>query len=109
MNFMKQGNVFKLKKEKVDSWKEWAQFLNDHASKVIPTLRQENILYEGSLLFQLDEDWYVCLFALKNNNEDSISSADLTNELNVRHREKMKECFKERVTEVSVPYFFSSK
>lgn len=103
---MHQGNVFKLKKDKVDTWKDWSAFLNNHKEEALTTLREENILYEGSLLFQMQNDWYVCLFAYTENG--LIKSANLDTELNVTHKEKMRECFEEKVGPLSIGYIFDS-
>lgn len=106
---MKQGNLFRLHKEKVDAWLEWSEYLKNHSHNVRETLQEEGIAYEGSLVFEMGGETYVCLFALKDEDVDSIRSANLDHEINIRHREVMKECFAEKVSTIAVSYFFSSK
>ncbi len=104
---MNQGNIVKLKKEKVEIWKAWALFLSQRQQDVVATLREENILYEGSLLFEIAGDWYVCLFAV--NEKDAIKGPNLDNELNIQHRQKMKECFEEKIGPASMLYLFDAR
>lgn len=58
-------------------------------------------------MFEINEEWYVCLFAV--NEKDAVKEANLDNELNVQHREKMKECFEEKIGTASVLYLFDAK
>lgn len=103
---MNQGKILKLKKEKVETWKAWALFLVQHQADVIATLREENILYEGSFLFEIAGEWYTCLFAVSE--KDAIKGPNLGNDLNIQHREKMKECFEEKIGPASMLYLFDA-
>lgn len=100
-----QGNIFKLKKDKVDEWKKWSSYLLSQKNEVIKTLVEENISFEGSFLFSSAEDIFVCMYAKPQIGEFS-KSANLEKEINKEHRNKMKECFEEKLSRIENLYFF---
>jgi hypothetical protein len=101
------GNIFKLKNEKIDEWKKWSRYLLLNKEIVEKTLEEENISFEGSFLFNYGDATFVCLYS-KTKESAEKKEANLENELNVQHREKMKECFEERVSKIENLYLFNS-
>lgn len=102
-----QGNIFKLKKDKVDEWKKWSSYLLSQEGEVTKTLVEENILFEGSFIFSSAEGTFVCLYAKPRQGEVS-KSANLEKEINKEHRNKMKECFEEKLSRIENLYFFET-
>lgn len=101
------GNIFKLKKDKVDDWKNWSQYLLSHKNIVEKTLEEESISYEGSFIFKYGDDTFVCLYA-KTNENGVKKEVNLELDINNKHREKMKECFEERISVIENLYLFKS-
>jgi hypothetical protein len=101
------GNIFKLKKDKIDTWKEWSSYLLSQKEIVETTLEEENISLEGSFLFTHNNDTFVCLYAVTKPSAGK-KEANLEKEINIKHREKMKECFEERVSGIENLYLFGS-
>ena len=99
------GNIFKLKRDKVDEWKSWSLYLLSHEDTVEKTLAEENISFEGSFLFTYNNDTFVCLYS-KTNESSVKKEANLELEINLKHREKMKECFEERIGKIENLYLF---
>jgi hypothetical protein len=102
------GNIFRLKKDKVDEWKNWSNYLLSQREVVEKTLKEEHISFEGSFLFTHNNDTFVCLYSKVIENK-SKEQANLELEINQKHREKMKECFEERISKVENLYLFNSK
>lgn len=46
------------------------------------------------------------VFMLKNKKNTNIQKANLSREINIKHREKMKECFEERISKIENLYYF---
>lgn len=99
------GNIFKLKKEKVEEWRKWSAHLIAHEAEVRETLREEHMLFEGSFIFSQQEESYVCLYG---KHDGAPSPTNLERELNRTHREKMKECFEERIGKIENLYYFEA-
>lgn len=101
------GNIFKIKKNKIEEWRNWSTHLLLNKDVVEKTLTEENISFEGSFLFTYADDTFVCLYT--KTNEDSIKmKANLELEINSKHKEKMEECFEERVSKIENLYLFKS-
>lgn len=102
-----QGNIFKIRKHKVEEWKKWASYLISQKKLVAETLEEENVSLEGSFLFSQGEDTLVCLYSVEKNDVNK-KEANLEKEINVKHREKMKECFEEKISKIENLYLFES-
>jgi hypothetical protein len=101
------GNIFKLKKDKIDEWKNWSQYLLSHKDIVEKTLTEENVSFEGSFLFTHSDNTFVCLYT-KTNENGVKKDANLEGDINTKHREKMKECFEEKISKIENLYLFRS-
>lgn len=100
------GNIFKLHPEKVQTWLDWASYLKEHNEDVVISLEEEDLSFEGSFSFKMSEDVYVCLYAMPR--DIGVKPTNLEREINRLHREKMKECFSERVSSLTDLYFFAT-
>lgn len=58
-----KGNIFKLKKDRIDEWGNWAKYLESQKKEVLMSLEEENISFEGSFIFEINNEKYVCLYA----------------------------------------------
>jgi hypothetical protein len=83
-----KAKLFKVKEGKLELWREWCAFLNQHTEEVLETLGQERVSRESCLLFLLNDTYYVVgmseWFATPVKSDDR--------ELNVKHRAMLTEC-----------------
>lgn len=81
-------------------WTSWCMELAQHGSEIEETLREEGLLWEGCVTFQIREAWYVALSA---NTKGQPASTE--REINKKHREMLRECLGERVQAETLYYF----
>lgn len=84
--------LFKIKKDKIQTWKDWCISLQKKFSKeAIETLKEEGLESEFYTVFEIKGDFYTLAggYRLKNG-----STSD--RELNKMHNDKKKECFEEK-------------
>jgi len=97
------STLFKIKKGKLATWLEWCAYLNNEKETAVETLREENILFEGSMHFKIHDDDYVLLYA--SHTGDPLPATD--REINKLHKEKKYECF-ELISKQKSNYFFTA-
>lgn len=51
--------LFKVKKDKEDSWRKWCVYLVNNKKEVIETLKEENAVYERCLMYEREGEYYV--------------------------------------------------
>jgi len=99
-----KANLFRLHKDKVTAWREWAEYLESHVVEVKETLEEENLNWEGCVIFTVHDETYVLLSAhQKEGTEEKVATI---RDINERHRAKMRECFVERIENREVLYYF---
>jgi len=99
--------LFKVKKDKLQAWKDWCKTLSTEFKKEsLETLKEENLLFEGCLVFPVGNDSYVIGYTLENN--DGVKPTNLDRDLNKKHLEKRKECL-EFISRGESEYFMNLK
>lgn len=97
--------LFKIKEGKLNVWKDWCKLLStEFKDEALKTLKEENLLLEGCLVFPVDKEFYVVGYTLENNG--GVKPTNLTNDLNRKHLEKRKECL-ELVSRGESEYFLA--
>jgi len=74
--------IFKIKEGKIQQWKDWCIFLNEHKPEVLETLKEEKVTRECAVL-RGDTVFYFMI-------GEGHPSSDT--ELNIQHRKNVKEC-----------------
>lgn len=91
--------LFKLKKGKEGKWLAWCLLLmTDHKEEAIKTLEEENVLFEGGALLELDGKKYVVGMT----NGDA-KPTNMNRELNKKHKEVVKDCL-EYIKDLEINY-----
>jgi L-rhamnose mutarotase len=86
--------IFKLKKGKVGEFKEWAEVLKTELyDEAIASLAEENCTHEIFELFQVNDEFYI----VAHMEGENILPSNPEKEINIRHREVMKECIEKKI------------
>jgi hypothetical protein len=101
---MNEAYIFKIKENKLDTWKNWELELMKRKSEALETIIEEGEIFEGSFIFEIKGDWYVMLYGY--NEEELLPATD--KEINNKHKLIKKECL-ERVTTAHSGYFLFDK
>ncbi|MEK7552246.1 MAG: DUF6176 family protein [Patescibacteria group bacterium] len=84
-------SLFKVKEGKLQVWKDWCKLLStEFKDEALKTIKEENLLLEGCLVFPVGKDFYVVGYTLEN--AGGVKPTNLDNNLNKKHLEKRKEC-----------------
>jgi hypothetical protein len=75
--------LFKVVEGKYNGWKSWCDFLSNHQTEAEATMCEENCVYERSVVYARDGDYYVVGTA---DFDGSPKMANLGVELNVQHQ-----------------------
>jgi hypothetical protein len=94
------GALFKIKENKLETWKSWELFLMQNKSQVVDTLIEEKMLMEGSMTFEIEKENYVILFGY--HEEPLLPTTE--KEINIKHKATKKECL-EYVGKINPGYF----
>lgn len=87
-NFMKNV-LFKVKSKKQNIWRSWCAYLIAHQQEAEETMREENCVYERSIMYEREGEFYVVgTSAFKGD----FKPANLSIELNIKHHEAKVEC-----------------
>lgn len=81
--------LLKVKEGKLKQWKDWCNFLMSEMDTVKKTLVQENAIGEYGILFKVGDDYYV--YGGTDYRDEPIK-ADMSIELNRKHKEVVTEC-----------------
>ncbi len=81
--------LFKLKKEKLEIWKNWLSELQSNP-ETLNTLKEEKMLFEFYSVFEIDENYY----CFAGGEGEFKKSSD--KQINIKHNEIKKECFEEK-------------
>ncbi len=81
--------VFKIKEGMQNDWKSWCSFLHDRQLEAEETMREENCVYERSLMYERDGNYYMVGTA---DFDGSPKKANLDVELNVQHQKAKQDC-----------------
>lgn len=83
-----KGKIFKIKKDKLEIWKNWCLDLDStHKKEALETLIEEGLNREYGGIFKLKEDYYGYILTDK----EGIPS-NKEKEINRTHLNKIKEC-----------------
>ena len=100
------GKVFKIKENKLATWKAWCiELQTTYAIEAKKTLIEEGIGFEGFLIFGIGDDFYTAGFSYSNNEP---KTANLENKLNVLHRQMKQDCLEEPIGKIEGGYFLSA-
>lgn len=89
-----EGKIFKIKKDKINTWKEWAHRLEtEFLEEAKETLIEENSLREAFIGFSIGNDYYTVGLSIPK--KDGLLPAK-ERELNTMHKKMKKECFESR-------------
>ncbi len=94
------GALFKIKENKLNVWKDWEQVLMKNKLEAIETLKEENMLIEGSMTFKIGEDNYAILFGY---HEEELKPST-EKEINIIHKRIKSECL-EYISKIDAGYF----
>ncbi len=75
--------LFKVVEGKYNDWKSWCNLLSERQSEAEETMREENCVYERSVVYERNGDYYVVGTAAFNG---SPQKANLDVELNLQHQ-----------------------
>jgi hypothetical protein len=87
--------LFKVVEGKHNDWKSWCEFLCDRQQEAEETMREENCVYERSVIFERDGDHYMvgsCLYY------GEPKKANLNIELNVKHQNAKNDCLSKAIS-----------
>ena len=95
---MLEGNLFKIKEGKVDTWKAWCNELNTTLREdALITIKEEGNTQEVFVIFNLNDEWYTIGLG----EGENVPATD--REINKKHRAISKECL-EKIGKVSCLY-----
>lgn len=78
-----KGKIFKLKKDKLETWKAWAlELATNYNKEATETLKEEGLQREYGGIFNMNDEWYGYIFTDKQGNPSNQDK-----EINRRHRE----------------------
>ena len=85
-------NIYKLRNNKIDTFKEWCRYLNTIPELVGEELKHENCSREFFHIIKIEDSYY----AIGHMEGQNIQKAR-DNKLNNMHKSTLKECFEERI------------
>lgn len=78
----------RIKEGKLEKWKAWTtQLQSASRSQAVETLRDEKIIEELAIIFEIKREFYVLGFA-----EGEMLPADMSREINKKHKQMREEC-----------------
>lgn len=80
--------LFKIQKGKEGAWKEWCSYLCKHHLEAKETMREENSVYERSIMYERNGDYFV---VGTSQFSDVPKKANLNVELNIKHQKAKEE------------------
>ena len=85
--------LFKVIEGKHNDWKSWCKFLCDRQQEAEETMREENCVYERSVMYERDGDYYVVGTAdFKGNPKKALDV-----KLNVQHQKAKRDCLSKAI------------
>lgn len=100
---MLEGNLFRIKPDKLETWKLWCHTLsNELRDEAIETLKEEGMTQEAFVVFELNNDY----FTIGLGDGQCLPTTD--REINRKHKQMGKECL-EKIGKVSCLYNFNLK
>jgi len=81
--------LFKVREGKENTWRKWCDYLCAHETESKETMRAENCVYERSVMYGRDGEYYVVGTAFF---EGEPKKADLNIEINKLHSKAKEEC-----------------
>ena len=78
-----------MKTNKENDWKKWCEYLRAHEVESKDTMRLENCVYERSVMYERDGEYYVVGTSLL---EGEPQKADLKIKINEMHHKAKGEC-----------------
>ncbi len=95
---MIQGKVFKVREGKFEKWKAWCfELQNILHHEAISTLKEERVMQEGCMAFEINGACYVIGFM------EGKHMPAAAKDINIQHRAMIKECL-ERICEAKTLY-----
>lgn len=91
--FMKH-TLFKVVEGKQDDWKSWCEYLCNHRLEAEETLREENCVYERSIMYERDGFYYVVGTA---DFDGDPRKSNLNVRLNVQHQNARRDCLSKAI------------
>ncbi len=96
--------LYKLKKGKLDKWKEWGKLLlTIYKEEAIETLKEEGLTYEAFSVFSINGEYYTIAMI-----EGEEKPTNMDRELNQKHKAIKKECL-EKIGSVEEVYELYNK
>lgn len=68
----------------IQGWRTHCAFLNEYATEARETMKFESCVYERSIVYERDGEWYMVGSAIYNGEQ---KSADMNLEINIKHHE----------------------
>lgn len=97
--------LFKVKKDKINIWREWSEQLEIHRrSEALETIIEEREIFEGSFDFKISDEDFVLMFGY--NEEELLPATE--KEINTNHKRIKRECL-EFISKVNNNYFLFNK
>lgn len=81
--------VFKVKEGKQDDWRSWCQVLCERQTEAEETMKEENCVYERSVMFERDGNYYM-VGTVGFSGEPKKANLDVA--LNVQHQKSKGDC-----------------
>jgi len=95
----------KIKKDKLDIWRDWCELLRTKYSKeALETLVEEGVLFEAFICFEINNQWYSLGLS-----SVPITPTNMNRELNRKHKAMRKECLEDMSIPVEILYSFINK
>lgn len=99
--------LFKIKQGREDQWKQWCDLVSTtFKEEAERTIKDENLVFEGALIFEIDETSYTLLYMQED--AGGAKPSDKTNTLNIEHNKNKRECL-EPVAKGQSVFFLSAK
>lgn len=83
--------LFKIKEGKLEQWKNWcSKVRTDFYEEAHKTLIEENLFFEGFLIFEIDKQFYTLGYIQEK--EGGSKPSNKNSSLNLEHLKNKKEC-----------------
>ncbi|HWA32127.1 MAG TPA: DUF6176 family protein [Candidatus Paceibacterota bacterium] len=84
------GYFFKIKDNKVETWREWCSLLaGKYGREAAETLSEEGLIREFFVIFNRGPEYFTIGFV---EHEGKILPTNMDKKINIKHKEKKKEC-----------------
>jgi hypothetical protein len=103
---MKLGKIYKIRTEKLQTWIDWCDELNNTLyQEAKQTLSEEGAVFEIFINFKLNNDWYTVGLTMPFLGE--LKPTNLDKAINRKHRQIIRECL-EPIGEGESGYFLQN-